>query len=153
MFAYPDAQRYRLGVNYTQLPPNRAVCPVYAPFERDGFATVTKNYGGDPNYVRSSLSPGVVSRNTAQVRHDERILSFALGQNEISVDEEDFVQPRDLWNRVFDEPERRKWVANLAETLTEVPEPLKEAVVNMFGRVDGRLREMLGAKVRDISRL
>lgn len=153
MFAYPDAQRYRLGVNYTQLPPNRAVCPVYAPFERDGFATMTKNYGGDPNYVRSSLSPGVVSRTTAQVRHDERIISFALGQNEIQVDEEDFVQPRDLWNRVFDETERRKWVANLAETLTEVPEPLKEAVLNMFGRVDGRLMEMLGAKVRDISRL
>ncbi|RDH29087.1 catalase-domain-containing protein [Aspergillus welwitschiae] len=153
MFAYPDAQRYRLGVNYTQLPPNRAVCPVYAPYERDGFATVTKNYGGDPNYVRSSLSPGVASRSNAQVRHNERILSFALGQNEISVDEEDFVQPRDLWNRVFDETERRKWIANVAETLAEVPEPLKEAVVNMFGRVDGRLREMLGAKVRDYSRL
>ncbi|PYI09354.1 putative catalase [Aspergillus sclerotiicarbonarius CBS 121057] len=153
MFAYPDAQRYRLGVNYTQLPSNRAICPVYAPYERDGFATTTRNYGGDPNYVRSSLSPGVVNRTAAQVRHNERIQSFVLGQNEIQVDEEDFVQPRDLWNRVFDESERRNWVANVAETLLEVPVPLREAVVEMFGRVDARLAQMLGAKLKDSSRL
>lgn len=153
MFAYPDAQRYRLGVNYTQLPPNRAICPVYAPYERDGFATTTRNYGGDPNYVRSSLSPGVVSRTAAQARHNERIQSFVLAQHEIQVDDEDFVQPRDLWNRVFDEAERRTWVANVAETLVEVPAPLREAVVEMFGRVDARLAQMLGGKLKDSSRL
>ena len=34
MFAYPDAQRYRLGSNYAQLPPNRPIAPVYAPYIR-----------------------------------------------------------------------------------------------------------------------
>ena len=154
MFAYPDAQRYRLGVNYTQLPPNRAICPVYAPFERDGLATMGRNYGGDPNYVRSTLTPGVVSQSVQDVRHNEWLRSGAvLGLNEIPVDDEDFVQPRDLWNRVFDEAERRTWVANVAETLVEVPAPLREAVVEMFGRVDARLAQMLGGKLKDSSRL
>lgn len=57
MFAYPDAARYRLGVNYQQLPTNRAKVPVYAPFQRDGFMNFTDNYGADPNYVNASLKP------------------------------------------------------------------------------------------------
>lgn len=144
MFAYPDAQRYRLGVNYAQLPPNRPVAPVYAPFERDGI-TVTKNYGGDPNYVRSTLSPGVSSRVATQIRHLERVQS-SLGLNEIPVDDVDFEQPRDLWKRVFDESEQSQLVSNIAETLEAVPASLREAVRAMFSRVDQEVGELLAAK-------
>ncbi|KGO78083.1 Catalase, mono-functional, heme-containing [Penicillium italicum] len=154
MFAYPDAQRYRLGVNYTQLPPNRAICPVYAPYERDGMGTITRNYGGDPNYVRNSLGPGIPSQTVSNVRHTERILRNAvLGHNEILVDDEDFVQPRDLWNRVFDEAERRQWVANVSETLEELPDQLKDAVSAMFSKVDPRIGQLLEAKAKNSSRL
>ncbi|OQE31119.1 hypothetical protein PENFLA_c002G03523 [Penicillium flavigenum] len=154
MFAYPDAQRYRLGVNYTQLPPNRAICPVYAPFERDGMGTVTRNYGGDPNYVRSSLGTGVPSQIVSNVRHTERIARNAiLGQNEIPVDDEDFLQPRELWNRVFDEHERRKWVSNVSETLEDVPDQLRDAVTTMFSKVDPRIGQLLDAKAKNSSRL
>ncbi|RHZ59721.1 catalase [Aspergillus thermomutatus] len=154
MFAYPDAQRYRLGVNYTQLPSNRAICPIYAPFERDGMGTITQNYGGDPNYVRSTLSPGVPSQVISNVRHTERIAHNAtLGQNEIRVDDEDYVQPRELWTRVFDETERREWVANVSETLENVPAPLKEAVIEMFGKVDPQIGQMMSAKTQSSSRL
>ncbi|KAJ5951079.1 Catalase mono-functional heme-containing [Penicillium vulpinum] len=154
MFAYPDAQRYRLGVNYAQLPSNRAICPVYAPFERDGMGTMTRNYGGDPNYVRSSLGTGVPSQVVSNVRHTERILRNAvLGQNEIVVDDEDFVQPRELWNRVFDETERRQWVSNVSETLEEVPDQLRDAVTAMFSKVDPRIGQLLEAKAKNSSRL
>ncbi|GAD98054.1 catalase, putative, partial [Paecilomyces variotii No. 5] len=51
MFAYPDAARYRLGVNYQHLPTNHARVPIYCPFQRDGFMNFTDNYGDDPNYV------------------------------------------------------------------------------------------------------
>ncbi len=57
MFSYPDAARYRLGVNYQQLPTNKAMVPVYCPFERDGFMNFSENYGDDPNYVGSMLRP------------------------------------------------------------------------------------------------
>lgn len=45
MFAYPDAVRYRLGVNYQFLPTNAAKSPAYCPIERDGFMNFTQNYG------------------------------------------------------------------------------------------------------------
>lgn len=154
MFAYPDAQRYRLGVNYTQLPPNRAICPVYAPYERDGMGTITKNYGGDPNYVRSALTPGVPSQVLSDVRHTERLEQNAfLGQNEIHVDDYDYIQPRDLWNRVFDEKEKNAWVGNMSETLESVPPGLKEAVLQMFSKVDPRISEMVAAKLKSSAHL
>lgn len=154
MFAYPDAQRYRLGVNYTQLPPNRAICPVYAPFERDGLATMGRNYGGDPNYVRSTLTPGVVSQSVQDVRHNEWLRSGAvLGLNEIPVDDEDFVQPRALWNNVFDEAERRKWVANVTESLEGVLPEIQQATIAMFSRVEPRIGQMMEAQLKGSARL
>lgn len=154
MFAYPDAQRYRLGVNYAQLPPNRPRCPVFAPYERDGKAITTGNYGGEPNYVRSSLSSGRPSQTVQEVRHSERLQSgAALGLNEIPVDDEDFVQPRALWRNVFDETERQTWGSNIAETLVDVPAELRTAVVALFGRVDGSVALVMEDKLQARFRL
>lgn len=57
MFAYPDAQRYRLGVNYQYLPANISKSQIYCPIERDGKMNFTKNNGIDPNYIGTSLKP------------------------------------------------------------------------------------------------
>jgi len=57
MFGYPDAARYRLGVNYQFLPTNASISPVYCPTQRDGFMNFTQNYGTDPNYVGTELKP------------------------------------------------------------------------------------------------
>ena len=57
MFAYPDAARYRLGVNYQFLPTNAARSEVYCPIERDGRMNFTPNYGADPNYIGTRLKP------------------------------------------------------------------------------------------------
>ena len=57
MFAYPDAARYRLGVNYQSLPTDAPRSEVYCPIERDGRMNFTKNYGTDPNYIGTRLKP------------------------------------------------------------------------------------------------
>jgi catalase len=114
----------------------------------------TRNYGGDPNYVRSTLSPGIPSQVISDVRHTEPIeRSAVLGKNEIAVDDEDYVQPRELWNRVFDESERRQWVENVSETLEAVPPELKQAVIAMFGKVDPSIRQLMAAKGKETSHL
>lgn len=149
MFAYPDAQRYRLGVNYTQLPSNQPIAPVYAPYERDSI-TVTKNYGGDPNYVRSTLSPGISSTAITQIPHHERVAPTAvLGLNEIPVDEQDYVQPRELWRRVFDDEERAQWIETVTSSLEGVPVPLRQAVVDMFSKVDSAIGQRMMVKFKE----
>ena len=54
LLSYPDAHRYRLGVNYEQIPVNR--CP-YAVnnYERDGHMRVDGNADGNPNYFPNSF--------------------------------------------------------------------------------------------------
>ncbi len=53
LFSYPDTQRYRLGVNYKQIPIN---CPYKVNNQqRDGFATVNGNMGSQPNYEPNSF--------------------------------------------------------------------------------------------------
>jgi catalase len=76
-----------------------------------------------------------------------------LGQNEIAVDDEDYVQPRELWNRVFDENERKQWVENVSETLDAVPAELRQAVIAMFSKVDSRIGQLMTAKGKEISHL
>ncbi len=75
----------------------------------------------------------------------------SLGLNEIPVDEEDFVQPRILWQKVFDDAEREKWVNTVVGTLGDVPTPLREAVVQMFGKVDPMISQMMLAKIKENS--
>lgn len=158
MFAYPDAQRYRLGANYQHLPPNRPVAPVHTPYQRDGAATITPNYGAAPSYVRNgSMAHGIRSESasTAQaMRHDEWLRGgTALGLNEIPDTEDDYVQPRELWRRVFDDAERRLWVSNVAGSLEGVSDELKTGVIEMFRRVDSEMGNMLAAKVKETARL
>jgi catalase len=54
LFAYPDTQRHRIGVNYQQLPVNAPVAPV-ANFQRDGPSTFISQ-GNRPGY-QSTIQP------------------------------------------------------------------------------------------------
>src|SRR3546814_20849825 len=57
LFNYADAQRYRLGVNYHQIPVNAARCPVHSN-HRDGQGRADGNYGGLPHYEPNSFNQG-----------------------------------------------------------------------------------------------
>ena len=54
LFAYGDAQRYRLGVNHGQIPVNQPRCPVHS-FHRDGAMRVDGNFGSTQGYEPNSL--------------------------------------------------------------------------------------------------
>jgi catalase len=54
LFAYGDAQRYRLGVNNDQIPVNQAHCPVHS-YHRDGMMRVDGNAGGTKGYAPNSF--------------------------------------------------------------------------------------------------
>ncbi len=53
LFAYGDAQRYRLGVNHSQIPVNAARCPVHS-YHRDGAMRVDGNHGSTVGYEPNS---------------------------------------------------------------------------------------------------
>jgi len=53
LFAYGDAQRYRLGVNHHLIPVNAPRCPVHS-YHRDGAMRVDGNFGGTLGYEPNS---------------------------------------------------------------------------------------------------
>ena len=55
LFNYPDAARYRVGVNHSQIPVNAARCPVHSN-RRDGQGRIDGNYGGLPHYEPNSFN-------------------------------------------------------------------------------------------------
>ena len=123
MFAYPDAARYRLGVNYQFLPTNRPVVPVYVPTQRDGFMNFTANYRGDPNYV------GAASKET-KFREDVVVSNYKSMKEDFvgpvtfssEVTDTDFEQPRALWQRVMAKQDgcQERFVENVAEHVSQV---------------------------------
>ncbi|KAK0724676.1 catalase-like domain-containing protein [Lasiosphaeris hirsuta] len=156
MFAYPDAARYRLGVNYQQLPCNRPIAPVYSPYQRDGFGAINGNYGGDPNYVRSSLKPVSFSTSVRDGApgfavggaHDAWVNGTILGYSS-EVTDEDFVQPRAFWNDVLGKQpgQQESFVSNIAGNLVGAAPELWEGVFEMFSRVSPDLGEAIRGAV------
>ncbi|MDD9148471.1 MULTISPECIES: catalase [unclassified Sporolactobacillus] len=67
LFAYKDAERYRLGVNYEQLPVNRPLNEVHN-YERDGF--MAQGQDGSVNYEPNSHG-GPVEDPGARIHQDE----------------------------------------------------------------------------------
>lgn len=126
MFAYPDAARYRLGVNYQQLPSNRAHVNVYNPYERDGRARIDGNYGSQPDYVRSQLRPVGLSNRHCVPTHEHwqgKVQIYSTG-----VTEKDFVQPKALWSLIKNEGAHDQFLQNVSATLQDVAQPLREQV-------------------------
>ena len=54
LFSYADAQRYRLGANYYQIPVNAAKCPVNI-YHRDGQGRIDGNHGSTIGYAPNSF--------------------------------------------------------------------------------------------------
>lgn len=146
MFAYPDAARYRVGANYQQLPTNAAKVPVYSPFERDGFMNFKGNYGPDPNYVRSTLRP--MNYGPATVAHDHWVGNVTAFTSEVT--DEDFVQPRAMWEMFGKTGQQKTVVKNISGHLKlAIPEVQGEAISKSFCSSIVRLTER-SLRCRDI---
>jgi catalase len=105
MFAYPDASRYRLGVNYQFLPTNAAKSEVNCPIERDGLMNFTQNYGDDPNYIGTAIKPLKFISGKDQIKLNESKSVRTLDQTNAGapvsftseVNDKDFEQATALW--------------------------------------------------------
>ena len=111
---YPDTQRYRLGVNYTQLPINAPINPV-ANFQRGG-AGAFVSQGSRPNY-QSSIQPLTYKKAAYTTADHEKFLgAAAVDLSEVT--ELDFEQPRQLWERIYDDGAKARFVSNVAGHLS-----------------------------------
>ncbi len=146
LFAYSDAQRYRLGINHTQLPVNtpKGVAGGAHNYGRDGAMRFGDNGGRSANYEPNSVN-GPQQSNEALYAGVE--VSGVAGVN-MPVrhrDDDDFVQAGALY-RLMSEDEKQRLIANIAGGLSQVTIPgVIERAVENFTKADSdygrRVRE------------
>lgn len=149
LFSYPDAHRYRLGVNYRQIPVN---CPLHGfnPLLRDGAMRVDGNLGSYPTYLPSATP--VQYRDVPGMEHHERWVGTATRFHwEASAEQGDFVQIQALW-KVFEKTDQQvTFVNNVAGSLKDADAAIQDRVFVLFAKVTPELGQWIREETLKLS--
>lgn len=104
---------------------------MYSPYQRDGPGRIDGNYGGDPDYVQSSLQPLRVSTRHAVPTHEQ--WNGQVVQHSTEVTDKDFEQPRALWKIICGEKDGQKqFLDNIVPTLLGIKHDLLVRALGKF---------------------
>ena len=151
LISYPDAHRYRLGVNYEALPVNQPKCP-YATYHRDGFMALGDNGGNGPNYEPNSFGGP-----KEDPRYKERSTTYASAEvaryDHRELDGDYYTQPGNLF-RLMTSDAQQRLCNNIAGSLGQVEQRIQDLQINHFYKCDPKYGEgiakAIGRKIDDI---
>ncbi|WP_188400386.1 catalase [Sporomusa sp. GT1] len=130
-FPYGDTQRYRIGVNYLQLPTNMPRSPVDNMMQDGDMQTMYNQ--GIVNYLPNTLAGGMPIEAPQQGKPAENFASGSIARHELTGD--DYYQARSRY-RTMSAAERKRLVSNIVENLSQAYEPIQRRAVEQFLRVD-----------------
>ena len=149
LFNYADAQRYRLGVNFRQIPVNRPRCPIHSN-QRDGQGRADGNYGSLPHYEPNSFGQWQQQPDFAEP--PLKINGDAAHWDYRQDDDDYFSQPRALFNLMSD-AQKQALFDNTAAAMGDAPDFIKYRHIRNCYRCDPAYGEgvakALGLTVED----
>lgn len=127
LLSYPDAHRYRLGVNYENIPVNK--CPyMVANYQRDGFMQVGNNGGAEPNYRPNSFDDIIVDENYKELPMQLEVdTADWFDRNENANDH--YTQPGTLYRDVMIEEDRINLVSNIVSAMSGISGEKKNEII------------------------
>jgi len=132
LFNYADAQRYRLGTNYQQIPVNAARCPVHSN-HRDGIGRVDGNYGGLPHYEPNSFQQW---QEQPQFREPPLKIGNVADWFNFREDDADYYkQPGDLF-RLMNPAQQQMLFDNTARAMGDAPDFIKQRHIDNCSKAD-----------------
>ncbi|MFB5650634.1 catalase [Leptospira wolffii] len=150
LFAYPDAQRYRLGVQYQHLPVNRPKNQVYV-YHRDGSAKF-QNDGAYDNYEPNGFEGPNQEESYAE---PPLRISGDANRYDSHTDNDDFTQAGDLY-RLMSPEERERLTSTIASTMKTIPKALAVANIGHFYKCapeyGTKIAEKLGISVSEVTK-
>ncbi|WP_455275070.1 catalase [Rhizobium herbae] len=141
LFSYPDAARYRLGVNHGHIPVNAPRTPVVS-YHRDGQMRTDGNAGGKPSYWPNSKG--------AWVDHEPALaeppleISGAAAHWDHRIDEDHFEQPGNLFRKMTPE-QQQVLFDNTARAMGDARAEVKQRHIDNCSNAD----PAYGAGVRE----
>lgn len=141
LFAYPDAQRYRLGGNYQLLPVNRSKSPVHT-YQRDGAMRFDEN-GAYDNYEPNGFGGPVQDESRME---PPLSLAGAATHYDQHKGNDDYSQAGDLY-RLLKEDERDRLTSVIAGTMKGLPEAVLVPNLRHFYKCDAEYGSEIAKKV------
>jgi catalase len=154
LFAYGDAQRYRLGVNHHAIPVNAPKVPVHA-YHRDGQMRVDGNYGATAGYEPNSMGEWAEQK---EFREPPLEIRGAMDSYEPKADQTDncFYQAGDLY-RLMTEAQKAILIDNTARNISGVTVTVQNRHAAHCYLADkdygSRLAKALGLEIAEVVRL
>ncbi|KQM63097.1 catalase [Chryseobacterium sp. Leaf201] len=128
LFSYPDAHRYRVGVNAHLLEVNR--CPFAVNnYQRDGFMADSSHYQDKPNYHPNSfddITPDPSYKSFEYELDSAHVASYNRNEN----DDDHYTQPGLLYSKAMDSEQRQHLVDNIVGSLNKITGPKKDEIIN-----------------------
>jgi catalase len=128
LLSYPDAHRYRLGVNYERLPVNKYPYMVNN-YQRDGSMRVDGNGGSDPNYRPNSFDDIHVDESTKEAAWQLESSVADWYDRNGEGENDHFTQPGNLF-RLMTHQAKKNTVSNIVGAMKGIDGPKKEEIVN-----------------------
>ncbi|WP_312182423.1 catalase [Arthrobacter sp.] len=144
IFSYPDAQRYRVGTNYNQLPVNAPKAPV-SNYSQDGSQRHFFNSPETPVYAPNTLGGPVADPAQAGEGSWEDDGALVRSAATLHSEDSDFGQAGTLYREVFDDAAKQRFLETITGAISGVQRPhIREAAIQYWTNVDAGL----GAKLR-----
>ena len=153
LISYSDAHRYRLGVNYVDLPVNCPHATRASNYYRDGAMKFNGNGGGCPVYEPNSYQDAPKEApEYAQLAFE---LNGPAARTPYQHPNDDYVQPGNLY-RLLSEGAKQRLVHNLVEHMKLARRELQVRQIGHFLRADAdygrRVAEGLGVALPEMAR-
>jgi catalase len=134
LFSYPDTHRYRIGPNYLQLPVNRPKSPVHS-YNKDG--AMTYENPGDPVYAPNTVGGPAADPELWKGESYELAGEIIRSAYRLHSEDDDFGQPRALWEEVLSDTDRDNLVTNIVAhaSAPEVTAEMKPRVVEYWRNI------------------
>jgi len=133
LISYPDAHRYRLGVNYQSLPINAPQCP-FTTYHRDGTMAFTDNGGSSPNYEPNSF--GGPTQDKKYVERPTTYSSSTVARwDHREQDGDYYTQPGNLFRLMTPDAQQRLF-ENIAGGLSQVEKRIRDLQISHFEKCD-----------------
>jgi catalase len=129
VFSYPDAQRYRVGANYNEIPVNAPKAPVHS-YSQDGASRHGFKPASAPVYAPNSFGGPVADAAAAGAGTWESDGELVRTAATLHSEDSDFGQAGTLYREVFDDAAKARFLETITGAVGGVtrPEVLERAI-------------------------
>ncbi|MGW6865241.1 catalase [Streptomyces sp. NPDC054901] len=146
LFSYPDAHRYRIGANYTQLPPNRPRSPVSS-YAKDGAMRYDASAAARPYAPNSYGGPAADPARSGEPAGWAAAGEMVREAYSLRAEDNDWGQPGTLVRQVMDDAARDRLVSNVAGHLADgVSAPVLARALQYWRAVDKGVGDRIAAR-------